>query len=692
MSESNIIRSFREWARTTITSRWVTLLVAATVLTLGVYPGPMLLLARDPAWRTDVIVSRIGDERAFWIAGFLVVVGPAVVLANMLSNRFDRAWTSVEVRLGRTRGRAFMIVAAGFAAAAAAAASVYVVSRKPTTSDEIAQLWHARMLLAGRLWLPADPNPEFFAIDNVIDRGRWYSQFPIGGPAAFALAMWLHATWLLNPLLTGLTVVNVYRFASRAYGAGEARLVALLCATCPFLLLMGGSYMNHTLVVYLTTLALAELPVCVGDGSERRRLIASVVFGLSLGLSIAVRPLDGAIATLAFGGYGGFAAMRQRRLGELGAAAVSGAVPIAWLLTTNWLTTGHPLLFGYEVMWGANHSLGFHADPSGNPHTPARALALASAYLVQLNWSLFEWPIAGLLVVSAALIAIGRLGRWDTVLVIWIGVQLAAYAAYWHAGSFFGPRYLFTVVPAFLLLATRGLALIGRRSSPTVRRSVIAGVAASVVGSWAIPTTPVGAFGAAKAARPVRAAFKIDIEPAMSSIDGGKALVFVREPASGRLMRRMWGLGISRPDAARLVATKDNCALLDVVLDEAQRSEPVNVRLSRLERTKSYAPPAGWRLLVSDFAFRTSDRKSITPRCREELSSDVFRGGWVSYGQALLRNTIGPDGRITGPIVLVADLAEHNEVLRARFGDRPWYRLDFVEGSADDLPQLVPYK
>jgi hypothetical protein len=34
-------------------------------------------------------------------------------------------------------------------------------------------------------------------------------------------------------------------------------------------MLMSGSYMNHTLVVFLTTLALAELPAWVG-GTARR--------------------------------------------------------------------------------------------------------------------------------------------------------------------------------------------------------------------------------------------------------------------------------------------------------------------------------------------------------------------------------------------------------------------------------------
>jgi hypothetical protein len=60
----------------------------------------------------------------------------------------------------------------------------HVSRRRPTKSPAVARA----DLLSGHLSLPADANPEFFAIDNVIDRGRWYSQFPIAGPAVFALA------------------------------------------------------------------------------------------------------------------------------------------------------------------------------------------------------------------------------------------------------------------------------------------------------------------------------------------------------------------------------------------------------------------------------------------------------------------------------------------------------------------------
>ena len=676
--------------RGVVVLRPVPLIVATVLLLLGLYPGPALIVLRSPEWRTDIVANRFTDERAFWIAGLLVIVGPAMVLANLVPGGFDRGWLVLRSRLGTLRERWFLVGTAGFAMLGAATVAVHVLSRKPTTSDEVAQLWHARILLSGRLWLPPDPNAEFFSIDNVIDHGRWYSQFPIGGPAFLAVAMLLHATWLLNPLLAALTVGNVYRFASQVYGTGEARVSALLCATCPFLLLMSGSYMNHTVVLFLATLALAELPAW-SEGTGRRRLGASIVIGVSLGVAIAVRPLDGAIAAAAFGAFVVYTALRSARVIPLVVVVVAAALPLATLLAVNLVTTGRPLLFGYEVLWGSNHSLGFHNDPAGNPHTPRRALALATVYLMQLNWSLFEWPIAGLVIVGGALF-VSRLGRWDALLLGWISAQLVAYAAYWHAGALFGPRYLFTVVPAFLLIAGRGLAVAQRSASPVVRRAIVAAVAASMLSSWLIPGAPVGVRGGADAIRPTRSAFKRDFESAAESLHGTKALVFVSETASLRLMRRMWGLGISRPDAARLIATKDNCALLDLVRDEEQSTSSPGDRLVRLEGAKSYAPPEGWRLLVTDVAFRTSNRQSITPRCRAEILSDDARGAALSYGPALLLNEIGPDGHLAGPIVFAADLGEHNEVLRGRFGDRPWYRLLLRTGAKDEVPQLVPYQ
>lgn len=691
MEPKQLPRTMEQLIRDAVSQRAVTLAIAGALLLLAVYPGPLLVILRDPAWRTDAVAQKFAEEQAYWTAGLLVIVGPAVALANMIPEQFDRTWEYLRRRLGAVRRGPIITAAALFTGVAAAVAATYVLSRKPTTSDEVAQLWHARILLTGRLSLPADPNPEFFAVDNIIDTGRWYSQFPIGGPAALALAMSLRVTWLLNPMLAALTVVNVFRFGSRAFGAIEARVGAVLCATCPFLLLMSASYMNHTLVTFLVTLALAELPRWSGE-RQRGQQIASIVIGLALGTAVATRPLDGAIAVLALGGFMVHEAVRNRRVSSLLLTAFVGALPVAWLLVSNWLTTGHPLLFGYQVLWGPNHSIGFHNDPTGNPHTPTRGVLLAILYMMQLNWSLFEWPVTGMLIVAGALAVIGKLGRWDIVLVVWISAQLAAYAAYWHAGNFFGPRYLFTVVPALLLLVARGVVLAERTASPSIRRTIVAGAGACLLSSWLIPSAPVGVLGSAIASRPLRLALKVNFDTVISSVANTKALIFVGETSSARLMRRLWGIGISRPDAARLIATKDNCALLEGVAAEERRLDSTPERLSRLQGIRDYLPPSGFRLLVADPTFRVSNRESITPSCAAEIGRDADAQDAISYGPALLENEIGPDGRIAGPAIFVADLGEHNEVLRTRFSDRTWYRLGFPKGSLDRVPQLTPYR
>lgn len=677
-----------EPVRGVVARRAAAVVFAVQLIALGLFPAP-IILSKDLTTQDNPAVRQFFDELMFWVVGAVAIVAPVVLFANLFGRVFDETWAAGRDRLRAVRDRQFVAVAAIVATTLAAAAAVYVFSRKPTSSDEIAQLWHAKILLTGRLTLPADPNPEFFAIDNVVDQGRWYSQFPIGGPVLMALAMMFRATWLLNPVLAGLTVVNVYRFASKAYGDDVARFAAVLSALCPYLLIMSGSYMNHTMVVFFTTLALSELPVWV-DGTPRERVRASVVIGFALGAAMTVRPLDAAVVTVVFGCLLLQQAVVQRRVAGLLIAAAAGALPLGGLMLANTLTNGGPLRFGYDVIWGTNHSLGFHADPLGTVHTPLRGLKSVMSALMQLNWSLFGWPIAGLLVVAAALVAIRTLRRWEILLIAWIELHLIAYSAFWSEGHFLGPRYLFTLVPAFVVLTARGIVEGIGRGTPRIRRSILAGLGAAVLGAWVFPRPPFGPVGEARAARPLRAALKLDLDPLVESLQG-KALIFVTEPSSLRLARRIWGLGISRPDAIRLVSRKDNCALLESVVEEAKRPGTPSERLARLDSTRSYVP-RGPKLFAPDPAFKISEIKSVTQKCWDEGVIDNRARSGTSYGPTMLRNEIGPDGRIAGPIVFVADMIEHNEVLRSRFGDRPWYRLRLPPGSVDRVPRLIPYE
>jgi len=73
---------------------------------------------------------------------------------------------------------------------------------------EMVQVRQAQIFVAGRLWLPEPPYPEFFSSLNMVDaHGRVFAQFPPGGPAFLALGEAVGAGWIVNPLFGAISVV-----------------------------------------------------------------------------------------------------------------------------------------------------------------------------------------------------------------------------------------------------------------------------------------------------------------------------------------------------------------------------------------------------------------------------------------------------------------------------------------------------
>jgi hypothetical protein len=272
-------------------------LMAVALLFLGLTIGPVLLL------RTDTEALRLGTIRVqlyagflYWTVGAALMVAPFLALLTIPGNWFERWWQEVADRVMAVPNRAFAIGVAAIVFAASAFMAWYAFDRGPTTADSVAQLWHARMLLDGRLSLPMDPNREFFTIDNVIGRPRWMSQFPIGGPAIHTPGLLLGATWLLNPVLTAVTVLLVYKLGRAAFGEAQGRAAAAVFATSPMVLLMGGTHMNHPATAMFVLVAFVALSAWVSAGTVQRIRATSAIIGASIGAAMTIRPLDAIVA------------------------------------------------------------------------------------------------------------------------------------------------------------------------------------------------------------------------------------------------------------------------------------------------------------------------------------------------------------------------------------------------------------
>ena len=660
----------RDASSTTPSAAAIPTVAALVLCVVGLYPLANRLTDGDALPWYD-------HARAFWlvIGGALLVV--LLLLAHWKPALIDGIWDAVTGYVLRVPPRLFLGGVALFAFVAAAAFAVLCFGRQPHNADEVAQLFHAKILLSGRLALPSDPNPEFFGMDNMIDRHRWYSQFPIGGPAVLAIGIALRAAWLVNPALLALSVLSVYGFARRAYGEPVARATALLFALSPFALFMAASFMNHVPVLWLTSVAMMQLAIWVDAEHSRDANRAALLIGVALGGAFTIRPLD---ALVVAGVIGVMQLARLRgsavRVRSLVVQIVAGLLPVAVLFVVNMRTNGAPMRLGYEVLYGSAHQLGFHLDPYGALHTPARAITFASKYLLQLNVFLFEWPLPVVGVIAAGLIALRRPTRWDFFLIALLFAQVVAYGAYWHDGTFRGPRFLFTAMPAIIILTARAPFVIAAMSHGAVRRTTMLALPACVLFAWlavGVSSSVPGRMRMYARGSPVT---RVDPNEMARTAGLHNALVFINEGVAARNLHYLWELGLSRGNAARLMGSASACAVR-VSIDAEAAVRPARMQ-GRLDR-----------LVNGALAFDARAPRAEPSVCVEDVRRDNERS--AAFAPFFPANTIDANGRIGGPVVYALDLGEHNEVLRSRFGDRSWYRFGFRLASGDSAPTLIPY-
>ena len=103
----------------------------------------------------------------------------------------------------------------------------------PHVSDEISQLFQAKIFLSGHLTAPSPPLPEFFtyAEDNIIVTPKWYSQYPPGFSFLLMIGLWLGSPWVINPLLAALSTVLIFLLCRELFDRQYRRTVC--DSVCP---------------------------------------------------------------------------------------------------------------------------------------------------------------------------------------------------------------------------------------------------------------------------------------------------------------------------------------------------------------------------------------------------------------------------------------------------------------------------
>lgn len=236
-----------------------------------------------------------------------------------------------------------------------------------------------------------DPSlARFFAVQQatITPDGRLYTQFPPGWPALLAIFDLAGLRWGAGIASGAATLAFTYLLGRELHGRFVGTVAAALLATQAYFLAMAGSYMAHAPAAACA--AGAGWLLLLGERSAgRRRVTLWLAAGVLLGLAVAIRPLTGGAIALSLGTW----MLLRRRLGARGAVTLAvcltaGSAPaFAGLLHYNRATTGSALTFGYTVVHGPLHDLGFGergmvlVDERGSPHATSRSFTPAAAVL-----------------------------------------------------------------------------------------------------------------------------------------------------------------------------------------------------------------------------------------------------------------------------------------------------------------------
>jgi hypothetical protein len=606
-----------------------------------------------------------------WFWGSLVAIGLAAVALVLTRGRAATLMLDGWRRLaGEPPALRFVLGVAALFGVLAMLMCLIAFSANPRNVDGFAQLFQARIFLAGRLWAPpppADAIANFTTLHMIVGPARWFSQYPPGQSVVLAAGLALGAWWVLNPLFAAGLVVATHRVARWCAGEATARLSIVLLCISPFVVAVSGSEMSHLPAAALGMLA-AAAATSVESPRWRR---GAVLCGAALGVMAAFRPLDAAAAAAPVLLVLLLASPSRRVAATLAVTALAGVlftVPTLWF---NGRTTGRWLEFGYVYLWGPGHSLGFHPVPWGIPLTPLRAVGLTGLDLHQLNKYLFDAPFPALILMAIAfVVARRRVGVRDVVPLAGAAALAGLLFFYWHRDTFYGPRFLFTAVPWVIVLAARSLVLLrraGREVFPGVTGGDVAVFgAAAVVLVGLVAVTP-GTLAAIRRATPV-----FDLHPQRDAERAGitRAVVVIPDGWGSRLIARMEGLGIAPRRSTRLYAAIDACRMeqeLDAAaLDSTGRQrERLPVALDSLAALGQPGVRSG---ATADPYLRLPADTALPIACRVELARDS--AGFLAFAPFLYLNRPWLDG----DIVWARDLGPWNAPLFARYPDRRLYR------------------
>ena len=421
-----------------------------------------------------------------------LALGTAVLLARSMG---DAAVQQSEGRLRRylggtatpERGRfldPFALACAATVVVVCAFLALVVYEGVPHVPDEIVYLLQARYFADGRVQLPAPPVAAAFDIDLMYyDANRYFSPVPPGWPAILALGVRLGVPLLVNPILSGVSVLLLHALFRRIESPRSARLATLLLATSPWFLFLGMSLMTHSATLALTLAA----ALGVATARAKSAVWPAALAGLAVGMVGLIRPLEGLAVALVLGLWSLGATHRLFQLLPSAALTLVTVLVSALIRPYNQALTGSARTFpimmyvdkyyspgANDLGFGPNRGMGWGGLDPWPGHGLKDVVLNAMLNGAALNIELFAWS-SGSLVLVAGLLMSGRLRRSEWAMIVIIAFVVGLHAIYWFGGGpDFAARYWYLILVPCIALTVRAPAALFGGGTPGATRTTMA--------------------------------------------------------------------------------------------------------------------------------------------------------------------------------------------------------------------------
>jgi hypothetical protein len=387
--------------------------------------------------------------------GLLMLTASA---AGNLSDSMVNLWRRITARTASLTAVRFLLLLFAFSVALNLLATWLLFDGTPHVQDGIDHLFGARLLAQGRLTAPAPPHQlAFFFPHLLVHHFEWFPQYPPGWTALLAMGVFAGVPWLVNPLLGGLLSLAFYALGTAMWGPSRGRVVGLVSALCPFLVVLHASHMSHTSALLACVAAVwqwVRYKKGAGPGT-------GVLAGLLLGGAFLIRPFDAMLVGIGIGADLALSvplASRSLRRTAPGcfALACGFAGPLALFLLYHRAIAGSWFVTGYELYFQQGLLAHFVTGPR-EIHVTAALFANGlkmSSWLAALNKNMAQLPLPALVLLLPAL-GVTRKHR----ALLW-GIPLATIGLmtlYWYGELCYGPRLLTPALVGLVPLTAAGI-------------------------------------------------------------------------------------------------------------------------------------------------------------------------------------------------------------------------------------------